>query len=64
MMEKETITCFVKADGAAQAILTEDVNNIKHSNLRDLLPFGFSIHAGKVVPCWRSHFQMDLFRFS
>ncbi|PBK68802.1 hypothetical protein ARMSODRAFT_193843 [Armillaria solidipes] len=45
-VEKETITEFVKADGATREILTE-ANNAKGSNLRDLLPFGFGLlHAG------------------
>jgi len=43
-MEKETITQFVKPDGAVREILTEEANNVKDSNLRDLLPFGFAIH--------------------
>ncbi|KAG7448800.1 Sec63-domain-containing protein [Guyanagaster necrorhizus] len=43
-VEKETITQFVKADGATREILTEEANNVKDSNLRDLLPFGFAIH--------------------
>ncbi|KAK0494609.1 putative RNA helicase [Armillaria luteobubalina] len=43
-VEKETITQFVKADGATREILTEEANNVKDSNLRDLLPFGFGIH--------------------
>ncbi|TFK32698.1 Sec63 Brl domain-containing protein [Crucibulum laeve] len=43
-IEKETITQFVKPDGAVREILTEEANNVKDSNLRDLLPFGFAIH--------------------
>ncbi|KAJ7046921.1 putative RNA helicase [Mycena alexandri] len=43
-IEKETITQFVKPDGAVREILTEEANNVKDSNLRDLLPFGFGIH--------------------
>ncbi|PBK68808.1 hypothetical protein ARMSODRAFT_194003 [Armillaria solidipes] len=55
------MTQFVKADGAAQEILTEEANNVRGSNLRDLLPFGFGIHhAGKIIPCWRSHLRMNL----
>ncbi|KAK7020512.1 putative ATP dependent RNA helicase [Favolaschia claudopus] len=43
-IEKETITQFVKPDGAVREILTEEANNVKDSNLKDLLPFGFGIH--------------------
>ncbi|KAF9474450.1 Sec63-domain-containing protein [Pholiota conissans] len=43
-IEKETITQFVKPDGAVREILTEEANSVKDSNLRDLLPFGFAIH--------------------
>ncbi|KDQ53780.1 hypothetical protein JAAARDRAFT_136540 [Jaapia argillacea MUCL 33604] len=43
-IEKETITQFVKPDSAVREILTEEVNNVKDPNLKDLLPFGFAIH--------------------
>jgi len=43
-IEMETITQFVKPDGAVREILTEEAGNVKGSNLRDLLPFGFAIH--------------------
>ncbi|KAI6134777.1 putative RNA helicase [Pisolithus croceorrhizus] len=43
-MEKETITQFVRPDSATREILTEEAGNVKDSNLRDLLPFGFAIH--------------------
>ena len=43
-IEKETITQFVKPDAAIREILTVEVDNVKDSNLRDLLPFGFAIH--------------------
>jgi pre-mRNA-splicing helicase BRR2 len=43
-MEKETITQFVKPDGTMREVLTEEANNVKDPNLRDLLPFGFGIH--------------------
>jgi len=43
-IEKETITQFVKAEGAVREILTEEAGNVKDGNLRDLLPFGFGIH--------------------
>jgi pre-mRNA-splicing helicase BRR2 len=43
-VEKETITQFVRPDGATREILTEEAGNVKDSNLRDLLPFGFAIH--------------------
>ncbi|KAF9443271.1 Sec63-domain-containing protein [Macrolepiota fuliginosa MF-IS2] len=43
-VEKETITQFVKPEGATREILTEESSNAKDPNLRDLLPFGFAIH--------------------
>ncbi|KAG6370880.1 putative RNA helicase [Boletus reticuloceps] len=43
-IEKETITQFVRPDSATREILQEEVGNVKDSNLRDLLPFGFAIH--------------------
>ena len=43
-IEKETITQFVKPDSAVREILTEEANNVKDGNVRDLLPFGFAIH--------------------
>ncbi|GLB39382.1 putative sec63-domain-containing protein [Lyophyllum shimeji] len=43
-VEKETITQFVKPDGAVREILTEEAGNVKDANLRGLLPFGFGIH--------------------
>ncbi|KAE9389915.1 P-loop containing nucleoside triphosphate hydrolase protein [Gymnopus androsaceus JB14] len=43
-MEKETITQFVKPEGATREILTEEANNVKDPNLRDLFSFGFAIH--------------------
>ncbi|KAF9267488.1 Sec63-domain-containing protein [Marasmius fiardii PR-910] len=43
-MERETITQFVRPDGATREILQEESNNVKDPNLRDLLPFGFGIH--------------------
>jgi pre-mRNA-splicing helicase BRR2 len=43
-IEKETITQFVKPDSAVREILNEEAGNVKDSNLKDLLPFGFAIH--------------------
>ncbi|CCL98051.1 uncharacterized protein FIBRA_00045 [Fibroporia radiculosa] len=43
-IEKETITQFVKPDGATREILLEETNNVKDTNLKDLLQFGFGIH--------------------
>jgi len=43
-IEKETITQFVKPDGAVREILVSEAAQVKDSNLRDLLPFGFAIH--------------------
>ncbi|PBK68817.1 hypothetical protein ARMSODRAFT_1039571 [Armillaria solidipes] len=61
VVEKETITQSIKVGGAAQENLTEEADNVRGSNLHDLLPFGFGIHhAGKIIPCWRSHLRMNL----
>ncbi|KAI0070649.1 Sec63-domain-containing protein [Panus rudis PR-1116 ss-1] len=43
-IEKETITQFVKPEGATREILLEEANNVKDPNLKDLLQFGFGIH--------------------
>ncbi|KAL5507360.1 BRR2 [Sanghuangporus vaninii] len=43
-IEKETITQFVRAEAATREILEQESQNVKDSNLRDLLPFGFAIH--------------------
>ena len=43
-IEKETISQFVRPDGAVREILTEEVRNVRDANLCDLLPFGFAIH--------------------
>ncbi|KAF8629449.1 hypothetical protein AX15_003443 [Amanita polypyramis BW_CC] len=43
-VDKETITQFVKPDGAVREILNEEAGNVRDSNLKDLLPFGFAIH--------------------
>ncbi|KAI0938351.1 hypothetical protein AcW1_001903 [Taiwanofungus camphoratus] len=43
-IEKETITQFVKPEGATREILLEESNNVKDTNLKDLLQFGFGIH--------------------
>ncbi|KAH9932327.1 Sec63-domain-containing protein [Fomitopsis serialis] len=43
-IDKETITQFVKPDGATREILLEESNNVKDPNLKDLLQFGFGIH--------------------
>ncbi|KAH9930429.1 Sec63-domain-containing protein [Epithele typhae] len=43
-IEKETITQFVKPEGATREILLEETNNVKDPNLKDLLQFGFGIH--------------------
>ena len=41
-IEKETIMQFVKPDGAVREILVSKAAQVKDSNLRDLLPFGFA----------------------
>ncbi|KAG6857079.1 hypothetical protein H0H87_009640 [Tephrocybe sp. NHM501043] len=43
-IEKETITQFVKPDGAVREILQEEAGNVTDPALKDLLPFGFGIH--------------------
>ena len=43
-VDRETITQFVKPEGATREILMEVSGNCKDSNLRELLPFGFAIH--------------------
>ncbi|KAG6820013.1 hypothetical protein H0H93_006477 [Arthromyces matolae] len=43
-IEKETITQFVKPEGAVREILQEEAGNVTDSALKDLLPFGFGIH--------------------
>ena len=43
-IEKETISQFVRPDGAVREILTEEARNVRDPHLRDLLPFGFAIH--------------------
>ncbi|KAF7310138.1 Sec63-domain-containing protein [Mycena indigotica] len=48
-VEKETITQFVKPNAAVREILAEEANNVKDSNLRDLLPFGFGFHLECLV---------------
>ena len=44
VVEKETITQFVRPDQATREILTMEAGNVKDANLCDLLPFGFAIH--------------------
>jgi pre-mRNA-splicing helicase BRR2 len=44
VIEKETISQFVRPDGAVREILTEEAGNVRDPHLRDLLPFGFAIH--------------------
>ncbi|KAG2051380.1 hypothetical protein BDR06DRAFT_1010538 [Suillus hirtellus] len=43
-MEKETIMQFICPDSVMCEILMEEAGNVKDSNLRNLLPFGFAIH--------------------
>ncbi|OSX63730.1 hypothetical protein POSPLADRAFT_1055810 [Postia placenta MAD-698-R-SB12] len=43
-IERETITQFVKPEGATREILLEESSNVKDTNLKDLLQFGFGIH--------------------
>ncbi|KAF8693999.1 hypothetical protein AX14_002204 [Amanita brunnescens Koide BX004] len=43
-VEKETIKQLIKPDGAVREILNEEAGNIKDTNLKDILPFGFAIH--------------------
>ncbi|KAF9471287.1 hypothetical protein BDN70DRAFT_977186 [Pholiota conissans] len=55
-IEKETITQFVKLDGAVREILTKEANSVKDSNLRDLalvctttLAWGVNLPAHTVI---------------
>jgi len=43
-VEKQTIAQFVKPEGSTREILADEAGQVKDSNLRDLLPFGFAIH--------------------
>lgn len=43
-IEKETITEFVRPEGATREILLEEANNATNPDLKDLLQFGFGIH--------------------
>lgn len=43
-LEQETITTFVKPDGAAREILQKESGEATDGNLKDLLQFGFGIH--------------------
>ncbi|OBZ77999.1 putative U5 small nuclear ribonucleoprotein helicase [Grifola frondosa] len=43
-IDKESITQFVKPEGATREILLEETDNVKDPNLKDLLQFGFGIH--------------------
>lgn len=43
-VEKSTITQFVKPDSATREILATEVEEVRDTHLRDLLPFGFAIH--------------------
>ncbi|KAF8700309.1 hypothetical protein AX14_000777 [Amanita brunnescens Koide BX004] len=43
-VEKETIKQLIKPDGAVREILNEEAGNVKDTNLKDILPFGFAIH--------------------
>ncbi|KAM6494556.1 hypothetical protein JOM56_010917 [Amanita muscaria] len=43
-VDKETITQFVKPDSSVREILNEEAQNVKDTNLQDLLPFRFAIH--------------------
>ncbi|KAM6489227.1 hypothetical protein JOM56_015397 [Amanita muscaria] len=51
-VDKETITQFVKPDSSVREILNEEAQNVKDTNLQDLLPFRFAIHhAGSRLYC-------------
>lgn len=43
-IEKETITQFVRPEGATREILLEESNNVTNPDLKDLIQFGFGIH--------------------
>jgi pre-mRNA-splicing helicase BRR2 len=43
-VDRETITQFVKPEGAVREILLQAAQDTSDANLKDLLPFGFGIH--------------------
>ncbi|WVQ83790.1 hypothetical protein IAT38_005934 [Cryptococcus sp. DSM 104549] len=43
-MEKETLTQFIRPEGASREILIQEAAQCKDPKLKDLLPFGFGIH--------------------
>ncbi|KAF8439069.1 Sec63 Brl domain-containing protein [Boletus edulis BED1] len=54
-IKKELITQFVRPDSAMREILQEEAGNVKDSNFRDLLPFGFT-NPSRV--CWLHRMQI------
>lgn len=53
-LEKETITQFVKPDGAVREVLLQAAQDATDPNLKDLLPFGFGIHHAGMSPVDRA----------
>jgi pre-mRNA-splicing helicase BRR2 len=49
VIEKKTITQFVRPDSATREILNEESDNIRDRNMKDLLPFGFAIHHAGIM---------------
>ena len=43
-MERETIGSFMKEGSASSEILRSESEQVKDTNLKDLLPYGFAIH--------------------
>jgi pre-mRNA-splicing helicase BRR2 len=48
-LENDTIQQFVRDSSASKQILEDEVQSVKSSDLKDLLPFGFAIHHAGMV---------------
>ncbi|UZJ56862.1 hypothetical protein CBS101457_006182 [Exobasidium rhododendri] len=50
-MENDTLSQFLPQSGASREVLQTELENVKDTNLRDVLPYGFGIHhAGMSRP--------------
>lgn len=43
-LEKDTLGKFLKEDSASMEVLRTEAEQVKNSELKDLLPYGFAIH--------------------
>ncbi|KAK9487748.1 Sec63 Brl domain-containing protein [Lipomyces starkeyi] len=59
-IEEETITNILKSDVASREILRQESENVKDTELKDLLPYGFGIHHAGLSRSDRSTAE-DLF---